>query len=331
MQPGITPILERHKTFHSRDREEACAFLDANGFRVELPSRCEAPVDMRVNCVRLSGLYVSYLQYGPAVTTHAKEPGTDYILTFPLRGRLEASVTGRAIACDVHHAVVHSYPPMPFDPIRSEEGCCRINVTISGAVLRRQLAALLGRQPHQPLVFSPGMALDQGYGRRLAWYLWLAIAEFDAADSAPWDARTATQFEQVVLTELLLSQPNTYSEPLRSIKPAAPRDIKRAIDYIEANLELPVTLADLVAASQVAGRTLFQHFRDFKGTSPMRYLREARFERVRRALLAAEPEENVTEIAANWGFTHLGRFAVEYRHRFGERPSDTLRRRRSAV
>ena len=29
------------------------------------------------------------------------------------------------------------------------------------------------------------------------------------------------------------------------------------------------------------------------------------------------------DIASLWGFDHMGRFAVEYRRRFGERPSDT--------
>ena len=42
-----------------------------------------------------------------------------------------------------------------------------------------------------------------------------------------------------------------------------------------------------VAASGVPGRTLIQHFRDFKGTSPMRYLRNARYERVREPLSRA--------------------------------------------
>jgi len=60
----------------------------------------------------------------------------------------------------------------------------------------------------------------------------------------------------------------------------------------------------------------------------MRYLRNARFAKVRDALLRAEPEESVTVIAMACGFTHMSRFAVEYRHRFGERPSDTLRRQR---
>ena len=79
------------------------------------------------------------------------------------------------------------------------------------------------------------------------------------------------------------------------------------------------------------GRTLIKHFRDFKGTSPMRYLRSARYERVRAALRRAEPEESVTDVASQWGFTHLGRFSVEYRRRFGESPSETLRRRKPAI
>jgi transcriptional regulator GlxA family with amidase domain len=83
-----------------------------------------------------------------------------------------------------------------------------------------------------------------------------------------------------------------------------------------------------VAASGVSGRTLLQHFRDSKGVSPIRYLRNARFAKVRDALAQSEPADSVTAIALRWGFSHMGRFAVEYRKRFGESPSQTLRRRR---
>jgi AraC-like DNA-binding protein len=34
----------------------------------------------------------------------------------------------------------------------------------------------------------------------------------------------------------------------------------------------------------------------------------------------------VAEVAYRWGFTHLGRFAHDYRSRYGELPSTTLRR-----
>jgi transcriptional regulator GlxA family with amidase domain len=61
----------------------------------------------------------------------------------------------------------------------------------------------------------------------------------------------------------------------------------------------------------------------------MRYLCNARFEKVREALARAQPGESVATIAMSWGFSHLGRFSVEYRRRFGESPSNTLERRHS--
>ena len=94
---------------------------------------------------------------------------------------------------------------------------------------------------------------------------------------------------------------------------------------------MAVTLEEIVNASGVAGRTLLKHFRDSKGVSPMHYLCGARFEKVREALARAQPEESVTTIAMSWGFSHLGRFSVEYRRQFGESPSDTLKRRRRFI
>jgi transcriptional regulator GlxA family with amidase domain len=128
---------------------------------------------------------------------------------------------------------------------------------------------------------------------------------------------------------LLLAQPNNYSERLRSRSPSiAPRDVRRATEFIHANLAQPITLADLVAAAGVAGRTLLKHFRDVYGVSPMRYVRNSRMERVRAELAAGSPYP-VGAVALSWGFAHAGRFAVEYRGRFGESPSATLARGRA--
>jgi transcriptional regulator GlxA family with amidase domain len=136
-----------------------------------------------------------------------------------------------------------------------------------------------------------------------------------------------SRFEQFIMTRLLLSHPHTHSAALRRRERSiAPRDVMRAIDYLEAHLDAPVTLADLVEASGVPGRTLFKHFRDSRGTSPMRYLRAARLKKAREALLRAQPGERVSTIAMSWGFSHWGRFSVEYRKRFGESPSETLAR-----
>ena len=108
--------------------------------------------------------------------------------------------------------------------------------------------------------------------------------------------------QQFIITALLLSPPYNYSNALRCLeKPIAPRDVRRAVDYIEAHLDQAITVADLVAATGVAGRTLFMHFKRFKGISPMRYARDDRLRKARQALLRAYPETSVTDIALNAG------------------------------
>lgn len=99
--------------------------------------------------------------------------------------------------------------------------------------------------------------------------------------------------------------------------------VRSAVHYIEANLTALVTLDDIVRASGVSDRVLFRHFRSATGMSPMAYLRNARFARARDALRRARAGERILDIAALWGFNHLGRFAVEYRQRYGEKPSET--------
>ena len=96
------------------------------------------------------------------------------------------------------------------------------------------------------------------------------------------------------------------------------------MDYIDANLDEPIDFTDIAAAAGIPGRTLSQHFRRFRDTTPMHYLRDARLDKVHEALRRAEPEENVISIASRWGFLHMGRFAAVYRKRFGEAPSETL-------
>src|SRR5258708_34249227 len=84
IEPGKVPLLERRKILHSQDAEELHAFFDTKGFRVELPRRSDAPIDLRVNCALLPGVSVGYLKYGPAATASAKAPGSEYLATFPL-------------------------------------------------------------------------------------------------------------------------------------------------------------------------------------------------------------------------------------------------------
>jgi AraC-like DNA-binding protein len=103
--------------------------------------------------------------------------------------------------------------------------------------------------------------------------------------------------------------------------------MRRFEQFVEARENEPIYLTDLCTHLGVPGRTLRRIFLEHLGMSPRRYLWLRRMHLVRRELsLAVPPNTSVTEIANEFGFGELGRFAVEYRKLFGELPSATLRR-----
>jgi len=112
---------------------------------------------------------------------------------------------------------------------------------------------------------------------------------------------------------------------------ALPGDLVRALGWLRAHLHERVQLDHLANVAGIAPRTLETHFRQFLGTTPLGWVRQARLTEARRALLVAGADASVTQVAVQSGFTQLGRFAAQYRRQFGEAPSATLRRARSGV
>jgi AraC-like DNA-binding protein len=107
----------------------------------------------------------------------------------------------------------------------------------------------------------------------------------------------------------------------------APQPLRRALAFIDEHAAEPITLNEIAAAARLSPRGLQAAFRRHLDTTPLAYLRSVRMERAHRDLQRAGPGEavSVAALAAKWGFTHLGRFAVDYRRRFGVYPSQTLR------
>lgn len=104
------------------------------------------------------------------------------------------------------------------------------------------------------------------------------------------------------------------------------RIVLQAMQYLPMGIENHAFSIDvLVDHIQVSRRTMFRAFHMVLGMSPSRFLKLYRFTRARLDLLAAEHgHDKVIDIAYRWGFWEAGRFALEYRELFGERPSDTL-------
>ncbi len=193
------------------------------------------------------------------------------------------------------------------------------------------LSRLLGRALDRPLAFDLRMDLRAGPAGR--WNLALEMLQAELADEGSLlrSGIGQGQLEEFLISSLLYGQRSTYSAALARPRPDSERRATTAAkQFIERNLSDHLTLAEVAAAAGVSVRTLQAAFRSELRTTPVAYIRSRRLDRAR-AELADERTEGtvtVTDVATRWGITHLGRFAAEYRARFGESPSQTLRRHR---
>ena len=78
-------------------------------------------------------------------------------------------------------------------------------------------------------------------------------------------------------------------------------------------------MSDLARTAGTSVRSLQAAFADHLGMSPTGYLRRVRLARAHQELHAAEPGDgrSVADIAYQWGFGHVPRFAAAYRERYG--------------
>jgi AraC family ethanolamine operon transcriptional activator len=111
-----------------------------------------------------------------------------------------------------------------------------------------------------------------------------------------------------------------------TIKDTRDARVRRATALLRKQEFEPVRLRDVCEAIGVSERSLRDAFYRVCGMSPMRFKRLQRLIDARRALQTAPPDRGaVTQVAIQFGFFELGRFAKSYKAAFGETPSQTLR------
>ncbi len=108
---------------------------------------------------------------------------------------------------------------------------------------------------------------------------------------------------------------------------AAPRNLRRAEEFLRANAQEAVTLEQIASAAGCSIRALQLTFRRFRNLTPMEALRRARLEQAHNEILKSDGSRSVISVAAKYGFANPGRFANQYKRAFGEYPSEALRAR----
>lgn len=322
--------------FRTNDCDEAHRLLVSSygPNRIRRRPRDAASFDFQLWWTEQKRSRIGYSRYGTEVAIEAPPLEVWYVVCFPTRGTIAVSSGPDSVRLGPNRAaVLDPLAPLGFE--RMSADCTMLSMQVSRGELEDELAAMLGRPPGETIRFALDVdrrpSRDGLFASSLQ-FLHEALAERrDIPLAAPGTEppRMMDRLERLLLTGLLVGHPNNYSAALRApARAAPPSQIRRVIERIEADPAAIATVGDLARIACLSVRALEEGFGRTVGMPPMAYLRDVRLARARALLVEADPHETtVTEIAARCGFLHLGRFAVDYRRKYGVSPSHTLRSR----
>ncbi|MDN5916536.1 MAG: AraC family transcriptional regulator [Pseudonocardia sp.] len=272
---------------------------------------------------RTENLTVGLMRFGQDTSVVPEGTSAHYQVNVVLSGKVVAASGERQSVGTAGTAAVFT-PEHGHRLLHCASGTEQVGVKIRRELVDDELEGLLGRPAPYPLEFDIAFGLNTPAGR--SWYntLRLLIGELDD-DGLIDSPAMRLRYERLLVDGLLLGHRHNYTAELvddQGAGPARPEPVRAVVDLIQARPEEHYTLADLARAAGVSARRLQECFQTYVGVPPMTYLVGVRLDRVHEDLRTGVA--SVTEAARHWGFAHLGRFSAAYRHRFGERPSDTL-------
>jgi AraC-like DNA-binding protein len=275
----------------------------------------------------LGPITVGEIEFGSPVWMDCGEDRSTYHVNVPLSAGLESTHRGQHMT--VRPGVAAVYQPEGHTAVSRWEGGGRtVFVKIERGAVDDALAHSLGCELTSQIDFRSAMPTTSGPGRSWIEMLLLVKRQLFQPDSLIHQPLVGLPLIDGLVRGLLMAADHRDREAvMRGSGRLAPSVVRAAIDIIEAESDLPLTVSALAVRTNVSVRTLYDGFRRHLGTTPMAYLRDVRLRRVHETLLASDPSvTTVAAVAHRWGFTHHGRFAAAYANRYGERPGSTLRR-----
>jgi AraC-like DNA-binding protein len=251
-------------------------------------------------------LSLNRLRYGAEVLIDAPALERFYLLQLTLAGRCEIEMGRRTLTIGEGQLAVIN-PTRPYRK-RWSADCVQLIARLDRAALDDAWTARHGAPPSQPLEFA---------------FAGVPVAAAIKLQSLLCTADRHAAADRMLADALVTALPP--AEVDEGIGATA-RVLRRAEAFMEAHLGQDLSIAEIAQAAGVTARTLERAFRTERGETAVARLKRLRLERARRELLAARDDgRSVTAVATAVGLLHAGRFAAEYRQRFGESPSETLR------
>ncbi len=282
------------------------------------------------NCAAFDGFSVNCVAYGGSVSIDPGCLDRFFLVQVPIRGRALIRTGGREVESSPRAVASVLSPTLPTRMVWQDD-CAQLIMLVDRRQVEKRAAALADK-PAGAVEFDPHINLNSPFGQALQAqieYL-VDLAERCAPVSDLPPVLMAT-LRELIVGLLLTGQRNNLSPAInRSVsrQTPVPAVFKRARERLEAHAAEPLDLERLAQLSGIGIRSLQLGFRRYFGNSISGALLDIRLAHLHTRLSNAKPGERIVDIAFDLGFSHLSRTASVYRAKFGETPSETLRRSR---
>jgi AraC-like DNA-binding protein len=312
------PVLHSSNPQVARDR--LSMVLGATSFDI---AKGENEFAVRANHLQIGGLGLSYCDYTGDVSLGFGEASlVRQIFNIDGTGRYETGSRSGEIAPGSWSPVLPAQTPVRLD---LKCGCRQFVLRIEFDALARNLGALLGQDVGNKLVFdeTPAYAPSMSSLRRR---VLLFAGDFNAR-GAFFSDLAAAEVERMMIMNFLMCHRHNYTHLLlRQPLPSSSSAVSAVEEFIEANWDRPIDIEAMAAIAKVSVRSLFRQFKRARGYSPADFAKRIRLNRAREMLEQPGEGATVTQVALKCGFQNPGHFARDFRHAFGELPSEALNR-----
>jgi len=283
---------------------------------------------MTLNAAEAARFTVGFLVYGAKTQLDMPPTEVSYHINLTTKGKTFASRTDGSRAVTVGKSSGLVLLPDQLNTVRWTADAEQLILKVPRWRLESHLADLIGHRVDAVIDFDFSFDVTTPRGSSLLSAVEFMARELDRPGGIAEMPIAREQLETFVLTQLLSAAPNPYTDQLAGPADAVPRSrLKPVIEYMEMNADEALTPQELARVGCMSVRTLHATFQQELGISCMAYLRRLRLDHARTKLLrTCRGDVRVTDVAMRWGFFHPSRFAQQYKDRFGELPSDTVKR-----
>jgi len=265
-----------------------------------------------------AGFGLSQLSYGNRVRVRSPELESIYHLQVVTNGECVWHQAGESMKVSRGQAMMVN----PYEKIDLEYSadCEKLIIKVPELALVNAREMSLGRLPENGIRFNRSPVALKLYPA-LFNIMEAVLSELDEAENEEV-SRVCAPYREIILKKLLRVFPSNWSSADNST--VCHPSLAKMTRYIEENVHRNIDMEELSNVSNMSVRSIYNTFSKAFATTPKCYIKQLKLQKLREDLLQGKCR-NVTEIALDYGFSHLGRFSSDYRKSFGELPSETMR------